>query len=101
MSFDNFLLHKGTSIYECTRDEAYTYIQNNGEQTILLDWLWPSTERIAFWKAMYWSQITNNRDNTLHCRCSAMRKAKLHWSIFKKNVVPIKKPMPKVPPLPE
>lgn len=101
MSFDNFLLYKGDGIRTATREEACYYIKQHGQQSGIADWIWKSPDRDAFWKAIYWSEQAADKENGLHSRCSAFRKAKAQWSLFQNCVVPIQKQLPMVPPLPE
>ena len=101
MSFEKFLLYKGSSIRDATREEAFYYVKQHGQQTRIADWFWRSPERDAFWKAIYWSEQATDKENGLHSRCSAVRKARVQWSLFQNCVVPVQTKMPMVPPLPE
>lgn len=101
MSFDDFLKYKGNDILNASRDEAYFYLSKHGQYTCWADWIWKTPDRDAFWKSMYWSQRAEDTELSLHSKCSAIRQAKAEWKRFQKNVTPVKKIEPTVPPLPK
>lgn len=101
MSFDAFVIHKGLDIKKTTREEAIYYLDRHGTVSCLKDYLWLSPARDAFWKAIGWTEQSTDKNNSLHYRCSAVRKARAEWYRFQQNVEPIEPMEPMVPPLPE
>lgn len=97
MSYDAFLRHRGGSVLNATREDAYRYILEHGEHGSVWYYLWCEPSRDAFWKAVYWTEQLEFDDLTLHARCSTLRKARREWRRFQAHVVPV---LPSVPPLP-
>jgi len=98
MSFDAFLTHKGKDVKQATREEARYYMFRHGTTYSLKDYLWHSPDREAFWKAIKWSEQSEDERHELNYRCLAVRKAREEWNRFIFHVEPIE---PLVPPLPE
>lgn len=98
MSFENFVHAQGLRVHASTPAEAVSFVQQHGYEYVVVDYVWGGEDREAWWRAVRWTTVADNEDNSLHQRCAATRQARRAWRLFLKHVTPWQ---PAVPPLPE
>ena len=95
-SFDRFLQYKGQNIKQSTRQEAIYFLRQHGTTYSIWDY-WGAKDRAAWWKAIEWTDIAEQKERSLHQRCSAIRLSRWQWSIFLQHVTPWQPEVPKLP----
>ena len=95
-SFDRFVQYKGQHIQQSTRQEAIYFLRQHGTTYSIWDY-WRTKDRAAWWKAIEWTDIAEQKERSLHQRCSAIRLSRWQWSIFLQHVTPWQPEVPKLP----